>query len=110
MPHSRQLKAGFPWLTFDAALEPEFRQAVLEEKLGQIRVNLCLGITIIIAATAMQATLLGRDLNRIPAMIHLLVMIPLLLACLAASASTSTTQARNTWRKCSHGFNARSPN
>ena len=36
LPHSRQLKAGFPWLTFDAALEPEFRQAQLEEKLAQI--------------------------------------------------------------------------
>src|ERR1700690_641602 len=88
LPHSRQLKAGFPWLTFDAELESEFRQAQLGEKLGQIRVNLCLAITIIVAASAMQVTLLGRDLNRIPAMIHLLVMIPLLLVCLAASFST----------------------
>src|SRR6202142_3631767 len=88
LPHSRQLKAGFPWLTFDAELEPEFRQTVLDEKLGQIRVNLCLAITIVIAASAMQVTLLGRDVNRIPAMIHLLVMIPLLLVCLAASFST----------------------
>ena len=30
---------------------------------------------------------MGRDLNRIPAMIHLLVMIPVLLVCLAASFS-----------------------
>ena len=87
LPHSRQLKAGFPWLTFDAELEPEFRQTVLDEKLGQIRVNLCLAITIVIAASAMQVTLLDRDVNRIAAMIHLLVMIPLLLACLAASFS-----------------------
>jgi diguanylate cyclase (GGDEF)-like protein len=87
LPHSRQLKAGFPWLTFDGALEPEFRQAVLDEKLGQIRVNLCLAIAVIVAASAMQVTLLGRDLNRIPAMIHLLVMIPMLLVCLAASFS-----------------------
>ena len=87
LPHSRQLKAGFPWLTFDAELEPEFRQTVLDEKLGQIRVNLCLAITIVIAASAVQVTLLDRDVNRIAAMIHLLVMIPLLLACLAASFS-----------------------
>ncbi len=87
LPHSRQLKAGFPWLTFEAELEPEFRQSVLNEKLGQIRVNLCLAITIVIAASAMQAALLGRDLNRVAAAIHLLVMIPLLLACLAASFS-----------------------
>src|SRR5271169_2175456 len=87
LPHSRQLKAGFPWLTFEGELEPEFRQTVLDEKLGQIRVNLCLAITLVFAASAMQATLLGSDLNRIAAMIHLLVMIPLLLACLAASFS-----------------------
>jgi len=87
LPHSRQLKAGFPWLTFEGELEPEFRQSVLDEKLGQIRVNLCLAITIVVAGSAMQMTFLGRDLNRIAAMIHLLVMIPLLLACLAASFS-----------------------
>jgi diguanylate cyclase (GGDEF)-like protein len=87
LPHSRQLKEGFPWLTFHAELEPEFRQAQLGEKLGQIRVNLCLAITIIVAASAMQVTLLGRDLNRIPAIIHLLVMIPLLLVCLAVTFS-----------------------
>jgi diguanylate cyclase (GGDEF)-like protein len=87
LPHSRQLKAGFPWLTFEGELEPEFRQTVLDEKLGQIRVNLCLAITLVIVASAMQVTLLGHDLNRIAAKIHLLVMIPLLLACLAASFS-----------------------
>jgi diguanylate cyclase (GGDEF)-like protein len=87
LPHSRQLKAGFPWLTFEGELEPEFRQTVLDEKLGQIRVNLCLAITLVIVASAMQVTPLGHDLNRIAAMIHLLVMIPLLLACLAASFS-----------------------
>ncbi|MGO9039404.1 MAG: diguanylate cyclase domain-containing protein [Steroidobacteraceae bacterium] len=87
LPHSRQLKAGFPWLTFEGELEPEFRQTVLDEKLGQIRVNLCLAITIVVASSAMQTTFLGRDLNRFAALIHLLVMIPLLLACLAASFS-----------------------
>jgi diguanylate cyclase (GGDEF)-like protein len=87
LPHSLQLKAGFPWLTFEGELEPEFRQTVLDEKLGQIRVNLCVAITLVIVASAMQVTLLGHDLNRIAAMIHLLVMIPLLLACLAASFS-----------------------
>ena len=29
-PHARQLKAGFPWLTFEPALESEYRQTVLE--------------------------------------------------------------------------------
>ena len=60
---------------------------MLDEKLGHIRVNLCLAITIVVASSAMQTTFLGRDLNRFAALIHLLVMIPLLLACLAASFS-----------------------
>ena len=85
LPHARQLKAGFPWLTFDAELEPEFRQAVLDENFRHIRVNLCLGVTIIIAVAAMEATVLGPELNRIPSMIHMLVMVPLLLLCFAAS-------------------------
>jgi len=87
LPHARQLKAGFPWLTFDAELEPAFRQAVLDENLRHIRVNFCLAITIIIAVSAMEASVLGRELNRIPSMIRMLVMIPLLLVCFGASFS-----------------------
>jgi diguanylate cyclase (GGDEF)-like protein len=87
LPHARQLKAGFPWLTFVGELEPEFRKTVLDENLQHIRINLCLALTIIIAVSAMQASVLGRDLNRIPSMIHLLVMVPVLLACLFASFS-----------------------
>src|SRR5271167_322153 len=87
LPHARQLKAGFPWLTFDAVLEPAFRQTVLDENLRHIRVNLCLAIIICIAFSAMEATVLGRDLNRIPSMIHMLVMIPVLLIGFAATFS-----------------------
>jgi diguanylate cyclase (GGDEF)-like protein len=87
LPHARQLKAGFPWLTFVGELEPEFRKTVLDENLRHIRINLCLALTIIIAVSAMQASVLGRDLNRIPSMIHLLVMVPCLLACLVATFS-----------------------
>jgi diguanylate cyclase (GGDEF)-like protein len=87
LPYARQLKAGFPWLTFDAGLEPVYRETVLEEHLPHIRVNLCLGIVAIVALSAMQATVLGPVLNRIPSALHLLVMIPALLVCLAASFS-----------------------
>jgi diguanylate cyclase (GGDEF)-like protein len=85
LPHARQLKDGFPWLTFNAELEPVFRQTVLDENLRHIRVNLCLGITVIVALSGIQAMVLGRELNRIPSMLHMLVMVPLLLICLAAS-------------------------
>ena len=38
MPHSRQLRAGFPLLTFEGELESEFRQNHLDENLRLIRV------------------------------------------------------------------------
>ncbi|MEA3151989.1 MAG: hypothetical protein QOD56_2928, partial [Gammaproteobacteria bacterium] len=87
LPHSRQLKAGFPWLTFDGELEPEFRQAHFDENLQHIRVNLCLAVTVSVVFSCVAAMVLGPVLNRVPSLIHLLVIIPLLLACLAASLS-----------------------
>jgi diguanylate cyclase (GGDEF)-like protein len=87
LPHARQLKAGFPWLTFDAELEPGFRRAVLDENLPHIRANLCLAIIIVVAISGMESSVLGRELARIPSMIHMLVTIPLLLICFAVSFS-----------------------
>jgi diguanylate cyclase (GGDEF)-like protein len=86
-PQSRQLRLGFPWLNLDGELEAEFRRAHLEENLGHIRVNLCLGVLITLAFTAVEAVVLTPALNRIPTLIHLLVMVPVLLIALAASFS-----------------------
>jgi diguanylate cyclase (GGDEF)-like protein len=86
-PHARQLRAGFPWLTFDKELEAEFRRRNFEETLHHTRVNLCLAIVIIIAFSAMNAMVLGPDLDRIPSMICILVIIPVLLIGLGASFS-----------------------
>ena len=87
LPYSRQLKTGFPWLSFDPELELEFRRSHLDETLRQVRVNLVLAITIAIAFSAMEALVLGRTLNRIPSMIHILVIVPVLLVVLAVSFS-----------------------
>jgi diguanylate cyclase (GGDEF)-like protein len=87
LPHSRQLKAGFPWLTFGAELEPEFRQANLDENWRHIRVNFCLAIMIALVFSAVEAMILGPELNRIPSLIHLCVIVPILLIGLAASFS-----------------------
>jgi diguanylate cyclase (GGDEF)-like protein len=87
LPHARQLRAGFPWLTFDADLEGEFQRSRLDETLNHIRVNLGLAIGVVIAFGAMDALLLGRELNRIPSMIRILVILPVLLIVLAASFS-----------------------
>jgi len=86
-PQSRQLRAGFPWLTLDGELEAEFRRTHLEENLRHIRLNLCLGVVITLAFTAVEAMVLTPALNRIPSIIHLLVIVPVLLIALAASFS-----------------------
>ena len=38
--------AGFPWLTFGAELEAEFRRRNFDENLLHTRVNLCLAILV----------------------------------------------------------------
>ncbi len=87
LPHTRQLRAGFPWLNFAAELESEFRQTSLDENLPHIRVNLGLAVVITLAYSAIEAMVLGPGLSRIPGMIHLLVMVPTILIALAASFS-----------------------
>ncbi len=87
LPHARQLRKGIPWLTFDGELEAEFRQANLDENLSHIRVNLCLAITITVAFSAVETMLLGSGLSRIPSLINIGVILPVLLGVLAASFS-----------------------
>jgi diguanylate cyclase (GGDEF)-like protein len=86
-PHARQLRAGFPWLTFNGALEAEFRRSNFDEHLLHIRVNLCLALLISVAFSAMDSVVLGPELNRIPSAIHMLVILPVLLIGLAATFS-----------------------
>ena len=77
-PHARQLRAGFPWLTFDGELEAEFRRRNFDENLLHSRVNLCLAILIAIAFSAMDAMVLGPQLDRIPSRLQIIVIIPIL--------------------------------
>jgi len=87
LPQSRQLKSGFPWLTFTDELEEEFRRTHFHASLAQIRINLSLAIIVTLAFAAMDATVLGRELNRIPSMLQLLLVTPVLLITLGASFS-----------------------
>ena len=84
-PHARQLRAGFPWLTFDVALEAEFRLRNFDDNLPQTRVNLCLAVLFTIAFSALDSTVLGPEFNRFPSMIRMLIIVPVLLIGLAAS-------------------------
>jgi diguanylate cyclase (GGDEF)-like protein len=86
-PHARQLRAGFPWLTFAPDLEVQFRRRNFDENLNHTRVNLCLAILVTIAFSAMDSVVLGQDLNRIPSMIRMLIIIPVLLIALTSSFS-----------------------
>src|ERR1700728_4651982 len=86
-PHARQLRMGFPWLTFDGELEADFRRRNFDENLLHTRVNLCLAILITIAFSAMDSMVLGPELGRIPSRIYILIIIPVLLIGLAASFS-----------------------
>jgi diguanylate cyclase (GGDEF)-like protein len=86
-PHARQLKAGIPWLTFNPELESEYRRIHFDENLLYTRANLCMAVLITIAFSAMDAMVLGPALNRIPSMIHMLLIIPTLLVGLASSFS-----------------------
>ncbi len=88
-----RLETGFPGLGFAGEQEQEFRRAHLEENLGHIRANLCLGLIVCVAFSACEALLLGPELNRVPGMIRLLLMIPALLAALAASFSPRRQRA-----------------
>ena len=84
-PHARQLKAGFPWLTFVPELESEYRQTVLEEHLPYIRVNLCLVMLAIGMVSAMRFSAPGTAMSVIPIILRLLVLVPLILLCFAAT-------------------------
>jgi diguanylate cyclase (GGDEF)-like protein len=84
-PQARQLQAGFAWLAFCPDLEAEFRRAHFEEKLVHTRVNLCVAVVIAMAFSVMDSILLGPELNRVPSMIHMLIIIPTLLIGLASS-------------------------
>jgi diguanylate cyclase (GGDEF)-like protein len=86
-PHASQLRAGFPWLTFNPELEAEFRRVHFDENLPHTRVNLCLALIITIAFSAVESIVLGPELNRIPSLIHMLLIIPILLIGLASSFS-----------------------
>src|ERR1700722_3312311 len=86
--HARQLRAGFPWLTFNPELEPEYRRGHFDENLPHTPVNFCLAAVITVAFSVMDSMILGPELNRIPNMIHMLVIIPTLLIGLAASFSS----------------------
>ncbi len=75
-PHARQLREGFPWLTFAPDLEADFRRQYLTDNLQYLRINMLLGFLALIGFAVMQAMILGPTLNRIPNLLHFLIIAP----------------------------------
>ena len=84
-PHARQLRDGFPWLTFVPDLEADFRRQNLREKLQYLRINMLLGFLMLIAFAVMEVMLLGPALNKLPNLLHFLVIVPVSLMVFAAT-------------------------
>jgi diguanylate cyclase (GGDEF)-like protein len=84
-PQARQLREGFPWLRFNPGLEAEYRRAHFDENLLHTRVSLCLAMIVAAAFNAMDSVVLSPELNRIPSMIHMLLIVPTLLIGLGAT-------------------------
>ncbi len=87
LPHARQMKAGFPWLTFDGGLEREFRQANLDENLRHIRFNMGLALITTLVFLSVGPMVPSPALHSLTGPIHVLTVVPLLMCCLAASLS-----------------------
>ena len=78
-PHALQLRRGFPRLTFDPALELEFRQVHRSETLPQVRRNLWLAIAFVIGFSALTHFVLPGEVNRLMDLIRLVTFGPILL-------------------------------
>lgn len=79
-PIALQLRRGFPWLRFDAALEDEFRGAYRDQIQGQIRVNLWLALALIIAFSIMGHTVLRHGADFKLDLMRFGVFMPVVLA------------------------------
>jgi len=84
-PHARQLKTGFPWLKFTPDLESDFRRQFLDEHVQYLRINMVLGFLMLIAFSVTESVILGKGLNRVPNILHFIVMTPVALSLIALS-------------------------
>ena len=84
-PYARQLRAGFPWLNFSGELESAYRVTHFDAHVSHVRVNLCLAVIITLAFSAMESIVLGPELNRVPGLIRVGLIIPILLLVLGMS-------------------------
>jgi diguanylate cyclase (GGDEF)-like protein len=75
----QQLRTGFPWLRFCEPLEREFRMAYREQMRGQIRINLWIGVSLMLAIFAVSHWSLSRDVNASLDIVRVAFVAPALL-------------------------------
>jgi diguanylate cyclase (GGDEF)-like protein len=79
----QQLRTGFPWLRFAAPLEMEFRLAYRQQMRGQIRINLWIGVSLMLAIFAVSHWSLSRGVNASLDIVRVAFVAPALVFVLA---------------------------
>jgi diguanylate cyclase (GGDEF)-like protein len=84
---AQQLRTGFPWLRFQIPLEREFRLAYREQMRVQIRTNLWIAVTLMVAFFIVSHWALSHDVNAGLNLIRIAIVAPVLLTGLALTYS-----------------------
>ena len=82
-----QLRAGFPWLKFREPLESEFRVAHRQQIQTQLRFNLWLALSLVLAFVGIGVFALGSQINSSLALWRAIIVVPALLLVLAVAYS-----------------------
>ncbi len=84
-PISAQLKAGFPWLRFEPAIEIEYHREQYQRQRGQLRLNLGLAIAIIFSFTQLDRLILPVASESTMNIIRYAALLPALLVAFLAT-------------------------
>jgi diguanylate cyclase (GGDEF)-like protein len=76
---ARQLRAGFPWLTFERELEREFRREQVRSRMGQIRLNLVLAAALAVCFGLLNGLVVGAGAKSSMSLVHFGLLLPAVL-------------------------------
>jgi diguanylate cyclase (GGDEF)-like protein len=88
-----QLRRGFPWLRFQGPLENEFRAAYRDQIKGQVRFNLWLALTLVLAFFGVGFFALGAEVNEGLNLIRVALVIPAIVCALYVTYSSLYARA-----------------
>ncbi len=84
-PAATQLRNGFPWLRFEAALETQFRAASIVERMAEIRVNIGIALALVLAFSFLDRLILEGATLTVVNDIERLAIAPLLVFALVGT-------------------------